>query len=193
VLAIRHGESEWNAEGRWQGQSDPPLTERGRRQARAAGAALATGERFEVIVGSDLQRARVTAAIIGDIIGTEVAYLDHRLRENRAGEWEGLNRVQIEAAWPGYLDVEARPPGFEPAEHTVARMEQAFADLAALVPGANALVIGHSGAIRSLRRAHGGEDFRIPNLAGFWFEVGDGEIRPGDVVELLDAAADIIE
>jgi probable phosphoglycerate mutase len=193
VLAIRHGESEWNAAGRWQGQADPPLTDLGRRQAAAAGEVLAQGTGFDAIVGSDLERAGMTAAIIGEVIGTEVAYLDHRFRENHAGEWEGLTRDDIQRAWPGYLEVDARPPGFEHPEHTAARMHEAMVDAAVRLASRRLLLIGHSGAIRQLRRAVGGDDVRIPNLGGFWFRVSGGEVTTGDVVILLGDDVTLVE
>lgn len=194
VLAVRHGESAWNAAGRWQGQADPPLTDLGRRQAEMAGVVLAQGTGFDAIVGSDLQRAGMTAAIIGEVIGTQVAFLDQRFRENAAGEWEGLTREQIEREWPGYLEVERRPPGFESAGHTAARMHEALVDAVSRLRGGRLLLIGHSGAIRQLRRACGGEDYRIPNLGGFWFRVAGHDVSSdGAPVVLLDAQASIVE
>lgn len=187
VLAIRHGESEWNAAGRWQGQADPPLTVHGRAQARRAGRMLADGPAFDGIVASDLQRAAETAAIIGQVIGTQRPRLDQRFRENHAGEWQGMTRAEIERDWPGYLDVEGRPPGFELDASTVARMHEGIVDAAAsLAAGSRLLVVGHSGAIRSLRRAVGGDDVRIANLGGFWFHVDGDTIIPGEPVALLD-------
>ena len=194
VLAIRHGESEWNASGRWQGQADPSLTDRGRRQAKAAGRLLARGPRFDAIVTSDLQRAAETATIIGQVIGTTEVDLDPRLRENHAGEWQGMTRAEIHRDWPGYLDVEGRPPGFEVYESTVARMHAAILDVAAgRAPGARLLLVGHSGAIRSLRRSIGGDDVRIANLGGFWFHVDGETITPGATVALLGGQASNIE
>jgi broad specificity phosphatase PhoE len=193
VLAIRHGESAWNAAGRWQGQADPPLTELGRRQAAAAGEVLAQGTGFDAIVGSDLQRAGMTAAIIGEVIGTPVAFLDHRFRENHAGEWQGLTREDIQRHWPGYLEVDARPPGFERPEHTAARMYEGMVDAAHRLASRRLLVIGHSGALRQLRRAVGGDDVRIPNLGGFWFQVNGTVVTTGDVVILLDDDVSVVE
>ncbi len=194
VLAIRHGESEWNASGRWQGQADPSLTERGRRQAKSAARLLARGPRFDAIVASDLRRAAETATIIGQVIGTTEVDLDPRLRENHAGEWQGMTRAEIHREWPGYLDVERRPPGFEPFESTVARMHDALVGAAARrAAGARLLVVGHSGAIRSLRRSIGGDDVRIANLGGFWFHLAGATITPGDTVTLLGRQASNIE
>ncbi len=68
ILLVRHGESEWNADGRWQGQADPPLTERGRRQAVHAASALGT---IDAIVTSDLERASETGAILARLLGVD--------------------------------------------------------------------------------------------------------------------------
>ncbi len=111
LLLIRHGQSEWNADGRWQGQADPPLTDLGRHQARHAARNLGGGE---AIVASDLQRASATALIISAELGVGPVVLEPDLRERDAGEWSGLTRVEIERDWPGYLDPPppARPGSF---------------------------------------------------------------------------------
>src|SRR5687767_11323336 len=93
VLLVRHGQSEWNATGRWQGQADPPLTDLGRRQARSAAAALGT---VDAVFASDLQRASETALIIAGELGVGPVVVDPDLRERDAGEWSGLTRVEIE-------------------------------------------------------------------------------------------------
>src|SRR5919206_3871545 len=86
LLIVRHGESTWNAEERLQGQLDPPLSERGREQARALGAAVdLTGFPPERIVCSDLTRARETAELLGVAPGR----YDERWREIDIGEWGG--------------------------------------------------------------------------------------------------------
>ncbi|WP_421121472.1 histidine phosphatase family protein [Aquihabitans daechungensis] len=68
LLLVRHGESIWNADGRWQGQADPPLSDRGRDQAVAAAASIGT---VDALVTSDLERAVDTGAIIGRILGID--------------------------------------------------------------------------------------------------------------------------
>jgi len=98
MLLARHGQSEWNALGRWQGQADPPLSELGRQQARAAADRLGT---VDAIVSSDLERALATAAIIAEVLGVGPVLVEPRLRERSAGEWSGLTRDEIEADWPG--------------------------------------------------------------------------------------------
>lgn len=111
VLLVRHGQSEWNADGRWQGQADPPLTDLGRHQAKHAARNLGV---VDAIVASDLQRASETALIIAGELGVGPLVLEPDLRERDAGEWSGLTRVEIDRAWPGYLDAPppARPGSF---------------------------------------------------------------------------------
>jgi probable phosphoglycerate mutase len=171
VLVLRHGQSEWNALGRWQGQADPPLTALGEQQARVAGRLLASEcPPFEAVVTSDLDRARLTGETIAGIIGCPVHTLDPRWRENHAGEWQGLTPDEIRQQWPGYLDSNRRPPGFETAESTISRSLAALESIAADHPGACVLVISHGGVLRLLHDLLGGPDQRFPNLSGVWFE-----------------------
>ena len=86
VLLVRHGQSEWNADGRWQGQADPPLTDLGRHQALHAARNLGV---VDAIVASDLQRASETALIIAGELGVGPLVLEPDLRERDAGEWSG--------------------------------------------------------------------------------------------------------
>ena len=110
LLLARHGQSEWNAVGRWQGQADPPLSELGRAQAR--GAANQAGA-FDAIFASDLERALHTATIISTTLGVGPVIVDPRLKERDAGEFSGLTRADIDAQFPGMLDRGEWPPGWE--------------------------------------------------------------------------------
>ena len=92
LLLVRHGETDWNAEGRLQGQTDRPLTDFGRMQARRLAEEL-TDEELEAIYASDLARARETAEILGERLGLPVV-LDADLREKDWGTWEGLTAVE---------------------------------------------------------------------------------------------------
>lgn len=98
VIIWRHGRTAWNAEGRFQGQADPPLDDVGIAQARAA-AALLVDFGVTAIVSSDLQRAAQTADALGERTGLPVT-LDERLRERSLGHWEGLTRSEVEATFP---------------------------------------------------------------------------------------------
>ena len=92
LLLVRHGETDWNADGRLQGQTDRPLSDYGRRQARKLAGEL-EGEELEAIYSSDLARARETAEIVGERLGLPVE-LDPELREKDWGTWEGLTAVE---------------------------------------------------------------------------------------------------
>src|SRR5690606_29768822 len=127
-----HGQSAWNADGRWQGHADPPLTDLGRAQAGAAAAAVGA---VDVVVASDLQRARTTAEIIAAALGLGRVEVDARFRERAAGEWTGLTRAEIEARWPGWLEDGRRPPGFELDADIIERVLGGLYDLHARWPG----------------------------------------------------------
>ena len=150
ILLVRHGQSTWNADGRWQGRADPPLSDLGVRQAKVA--AETVGE-FGVtrIWASPLVRADQTARILAARLGLEVEN-DARLAERDAGDWTGKTRIEIEAGWPGFLDGGRRPNGFETDDVLHERALAAMADigLGAHEPVA---VISHGGLIRVVERA----------------------------------------
>ena len=191
ILVLRHGQSEWNSIRRWQGTADSPLTELGRQQAGATAGLLAELQlQFPAIWTSDLRRASETAAIIARTLGLSTPTCDARLREAHAGEWEGLTPEEIELRWPGWLEAHHRPATFEPYSAVVARASDALTEIAAracdLAPPA-ALVVAHSGVVRSLIRHLGGTDTRIPNLGGVWFTAsvtdGGADLALGDVFD----------
>ncbi len=103
LYLVRHGETEWNAQGRYQGASDSPLTPRGRDQAQAVGALLAReiGGPIRAYV-SPLGRTRQTAALIGAHVALEIVP-EPRIAEVSMGSWDGLTRPQIEQRHPGAL------------------------------------------------------------------------------------------
>lgn len=105
IFLLRHGETEWNAAGRFQGQLDSPLTQKGRAQAVACGHRLAQLDvRADLFVASPLGRARQTAeAIAGCAVMPDIAF-DARLAEVSLGSWDGLTLIDIDYQWPGVLD-----------------------------------------------------------------------------------------
>jgi broad specificity phosphatase PhoE len=188
VLLVRHGQSVWNADGRWQGQADPPLTDLGRAQAHHAARALGT---VDAIVASDLERAAETAAILSGELGVGPLVLDPDLRERDAGAWSGLTRVEIEAGWPGYLadagEERRRPDGWEPDDDLEARATAALVRIQELVPGGEAIAVTHGGLIYVLEGRFGQPFQRLENLGGRWLEVGpDGPVSLGERVVLID-------
>jgi broad specificity phosphatase PhoE len=98
VVLLRHGRTEWNASGRFQGQLDSPLDPTGRAQAAAAGAALLPMQ-ADALVSSDLKRTLDTAQVVAEACGLEVA-VDERLREIHLGAWQGLTRAEARSSYP---------------------------------------------------------------------------------------------
>jgi broad specificity phosphatase PhoE len=108
ILLARHGETVFNVEGRWQGQADSPLNERGLTQARQLGLALAA-EPLAAVYSSDLGRALQTAHEVAKSHGLN-AQPDARLREIDVGQWAGKTRAEIEAEFPGILQAWSTGP-----------------------------------------------------------------------------------
>ena len=184
ILLVRHGQSEWNAEGRWQGQADIPLSDLGRRQAAAAATRLGA---FDFIASSTLLRASETASIIAGAHGMGPVIPIPDLVERSAGEWSGLTREDIHREWPGYLENDRRPPGYEGDEDLSARMDAGLREVAGLIADGEGLVVAHGGLIYLLEDRAGSRRGRIGNLGALWVEVdADGTITVGDRVELID-------
>jgi glucosyl-3-phosphoglycerate phosphatase len=141
----------WNAERRFQGQSDIPLDETGQAQAmRAAG--LLAALRPDMIVSSDLSRAAATAAPLARLTGLEVIF-DKDLRERQGGAWEGLNDAEIRARFPA-AHTTWDPPDGELSGAVADRVAAALRRIAAAVaeqvssPDGLAVVVSHGAAIR---------------------------------------------
>ena len=189
-LLVRHGESEWNAVGRWQGQADPPLSATGREQAWLASQKIGS---VDAIVASSLQRAYETARIISEAIGVGPVFLEPDLMERHAGEWEGLTPAEIEAQWPGFLDEKRRPPGYELDEPLLERVHTGLARIRAEVPGDDILVLTHGGVINALEASFGLDWVRVPNLGARWFEWDGTRFHIGDRLHLVDDAHSTVQ
>jgi len=186
LFLVRHGQSTWNAESRWQGQADPPLSELGEQQASAAAERLATGDPIDAVWASDLERARRTAELVAGHLGLAVQ-LDERLRERHAGEWTGLTRAEIEARYPGALAARQSPPGFEQDEPLLARVLPALRSIAAGAGAGRVLVVTHGGVVRTVERDLGAAAEAVPNLGGRWVHAeGGGLLTLGDRQLLID-------
>jgi broad specificity phosphatase PhoE len=186
ALLVRHGQSTWNAEGRWQGQADAPLSDLGERQARDAAPAVAALAPTRVVT-SDLARALCTAELLtppGTRLEIEAAW-----RERHAGEWTGLTRPEIEERFPGWLAAHRSPPAFEDDDALLHRVLPALASLVTSVAGV-ALVVTHGGVIRTLERHLHAPSEPVPNLGGRWFHAAaDGGVALGDRDVLIDPDA----
>ena len=160
LLFIRHGETEWNRQGRFQGQIDVPLNDAGHAQAARLAARLA-GETHDALFTSDLQRARQTAAPLAAAWArTPVALAG--LREQNFGLLEGLDAATIAARhpalWAGWLqqDADFVAPGGESQSQFHTRVLKAVHELAAAHVGQRLVVVTHGGVLDMLwRSAHG--------------------------------------
>lgn len=172
VYLARHGETSWNLEGRWQGQTDIALNATGRAQAQELARRLVTAG-LAWVASSDLQRARETAAIVASELGIALGPADARLRERRFGLFEGLTREECETrhpeAWARYRsDSRLLPTGAEPQEDVAARMRAGVLALAREGRGAgHGLIVAHGSCLRGLLATRLGRlPGPLPN--GFW-------------------------
>ncbi|SHF19167.1 phosphoglycerate mutase [Desulfofundulus australicus DSM 11792] len=154
IYLVRHGETVWNAEFRFQGHSDVALSPRGVEQARALSRRLSE-EEFCAFYSSDLQRAINTARIIAEPHGLPVESLE-ALREINFGFWEGLTMEEIQARYPRELEkwwhspLHTRIPGGETLAEVVERVILAVRGILEKHPCGQVVVVCHGGTIRAL-------------------------------------------
>jgi glucosyl-3-phosphoglycerate phosphatase len=151
LVLWRHGQTVWNAERRFQGQSDSPLDETGIAQAERA-ARLLAALRPDLIISSDLSRAATTAAPLARLTGLEVI-LDKDLRERHGGSWEGLTDTEIRERYPAEHATWTPPDGESSAavaDRVAAALQRAAAAVADQVTGHDglAVVVSHGAALR---------------------------------------------
>lgn len=165
LVVVRHGVTDWNREGRFQGHLDPPLSDVGRQEADLVAERMRSDEELRPtqIVSSTLRRAAETAAAIGRACAVDVE-LDPRLMEIGQGEWEGRTHAELEIsdaeryrAWRHAAGVR-QPPGGEPVEVAMERVRAVI----------DALVRSHAGTVCLV--SHGGT-LRV--VARLLFELGD--------------------
>lgn len=158
LLIVRHGQTDWNIDGRFQGQTDIPLNATGHKQAHALARRLAA-KPLEAIYASDLKRASLTASIIHQALsadGRSPLILEPRLREMCFGEWEGLTYREIQARQPRQLsrwesDLEqVAPPAGETLLEMAERVQAAFQSILAAHPGKSVLLVAHGGPLQML-------------------------------------------
>ena len=166
-VLIRHGESVWNGERRIQGNQDPALSSRGRRQADLLVAGL-TGrlpKSVAAVYTSPLRRAAETAERIAGAFDLPIVP-EPDFREMRLGRWEGMTVAEIQAAFPGTYERWLADPQTYPApegerlEVFARRVTAAFDRMRAAHPGADLIVVSHGGPIKALVCHVLGLDFR---------------------------------
>lgn len=155
VYLVRHGETEWNAIGRWQGFSDVPLNDVGRIQAELVAQRMQHERHvFDAIYSSDLVRAWDTATVIGDLLGV-APIAAAGLREIDIGWWGGLTRAEIESRDADFLDrvdggEDLPRGGAETMTDLHRRSSAALEQIAATYPDGTVLLVTHGGTIRAL-------------------------------------------
>ena len=165
LCLVRHGETDWNAAGRIQGQLDVPLNAQGMRQAEALADALASTP-FDAIYSSDLDRARATATAVAGRQQLPVQALPH-WRERHHGRMQGQTYDELAASWPeGHRRLRARDPDFdvqggESLQQLAVRCARNLTQLAAL-PADTVLVVTHGGVLDVVYRLVAGEPLHTP-------------------------------
>jgi broad specificity phosphatase PhoE len=189
LILVRHGETDWNAQHRWQGHSDTPLNAAGRNQAGVLAGEL---KRVDAVYSSDLARARETAEILAERIGLEVR-LDPRLRERGFGAWEGLTTEEIESSFPAEqrrwrAGIGAGAPDAEPFDAFAARVGSFVEEVGHRHVGEEVLVVAHGGTIRVIHALAAGLDYvrdhrSIPAVANCHpsrYALREGKLAPID-------------
>jgi 2,3-bisphosphoglycerate-dependent phosphoglycerate mutase len=151
IVLVRHGETDWNRDNRFQGHADPPLNDTGRAQARALASELRS-RRFAAAYTSPLRRAAETAAILADALHFEPR-LDASLMEVDVGSWSGLTRTEVEERFPlGYARWLEYGHGWDDGEtydELGARVVSGLTRIGREHDGGDVLAVTHGGPIRS--------------------------------------------
>ena len=169
ILLARHGETDWNRDGRFQGHADPPLNESGRKQAEGLAETL-QGERPDAVYASDLRRAYETAEIVGERLGLPVAR-ETALREIDVGTWQGLTQAQIDGReWDG-----------ETYEQHRERVLGGLRQIGERHPRGRVVVVAHGGCLRRIQEVVLGQGLPVIEHCGVWPVVIDnGDLRRPD-------------
>jgi len=184
LIVVRHGETTWNTEKRWQGHLDSPLTPKGLSQARALATRLIR-ERFGALYSSDLGRAHQTAQIVSAATGHSVVP-DARLRERNLGIFQGLTSEEIKIGHPEEYelyrarDPAHRLPGGESLRQQVERNISCLEEIGQRHYGESVVVVTHGGVLSGLFRhvlsipLEAPRRFEFPNSSLNVFTYGEG-------------------
>jgi probable phosphoglycerate mutase len=206
VIAIRHGETEWNRQGRFQGHLNSALNREGLEQAAALGERLAE-ERFDLLLSSDLGRALQTANAIAVRTEHEIV-VEPRLRERRMGIFQGLTPAEAQARYPeDYARFRSHDPDYvipegESLRQLFQRSIACFAELAVRHQGRTLATVTHGGVLAMLYRhamampLEAPRDFTLHNTGvnRFRHRLGAWQLQSwGDIVHLEHARDDPVE
>jgi broad specificity phosphatase PhoE len=176
---IRHGETDWNIDGRYQGQADPPLNARGVQQAKMLAEQL-MNKGLEIVVTSPLERAKQTAVILSQVMNVQIME-EPRLMEIHQGDWQTRLRSEIESLYPDlFAEWETNPwhvtpPGGEPLSTVQARVYAALDDLGREYPEAKIGIVTHRIPIVMIKMRYQSLDpdivrtIHLPNT--YWEEI----------------------
>lgn len=184
IYLVRHGETEWNASGRFQGKLDSRLTERGAEQAAAYGRHLAAvAAEIDALVASPLGRVRETTAIIKTFGKFPEPQWEPRIAEVSVGSWDGLTHTDIDAQWPGRLDETTpfdwffRSPDGESHDAAMSRVTQWLDSLQGVV-----LAVSHGLVGRLIRGAYLGlakdDALGLPVPQDMIWRLANGRVEP---------------
>jgi broad specificity phosphatase PhoE len=195
IVLVRHGETDWNRDNRFQGHADPPLNDVGRTQARTLAGQLSS-RRFAAAYTSPLRRAAETAAILGDALLGDALQLEPRsdasLMEVDVGSWSGLTRSEVEERFPlGYARWLEYGHGWDDGEtydELGARVVSGLVRIGRKHDGGDVLAVTHGGPIRSALAAAERVPFEearrsihvIGNCAVVRLAVRDGKLERAD-------------
>lgn len=184
IYLLRHGETEWNTEGRLQGQQNSALTARGREQAHHLGRTLRTrlGPGTLSMHVSPLGRARETAAVLREYLSSAEPVLESRLQEMTLGIWEGLTRAEVNARWNGVIGSDSNAewwflaPGGESYEHFRDRVRSWLAEQSGTI-----IAVSHGITTRMIRGEYLGlsrkERLSLPVPHGVVWRLADGAVE----------------
>lgn len=179
LVLIRHGETDWNVEGRYQGQADPPLNEKGLAQARLLAEEMSDVS-LNALYTSPLRRALQTAQILATALGVPL-HLEPRMMEIHQGDWQGRLRADIAARYPDLFrrwetePWQVTPPGGEHLSQVQTRVYAAVDDMLARYRGQRIGLVAHRIPIALLKARYQGMDsdvvrtLQLPNT--YWEEI----------------------
>jgi broad specificity phosphatase PhoE len=184
LVLIRHGETDWNVEGRYQGQADPPLNAKGMAQAAELAGRLAKLPRLDIIYSSPLLRASQTAEVVADKLGGPL-HLESRFMEIHQGDWQTRLRSEIEGLYPELFKSwettpwEVCPPQGETLQQVQERVYAAIDEIITRHPEERVGIVSHRIplALIKLRYQEGMDrdivrSLHIPNVYFEVLEVG---------------------